>query len=127
MKITKEKLLENEYSMNHEWLVTNGIGGFASSTLCGLNTRKYHALLVAAIGNSRERRVILSKVNESAEIDGKAYSISTNECPNYLEDGYVRQECFEKDLLPEWTFSVHNSVINKKVALIHKKDRKSVV
>ena len=122
MKITKEKLLENEYSMNHEWLVTNGIGGFASSTLCGLNTRKYHALLVAAIGNSRERRVILSKVNESAEIDGKTYSISTNECPNYLEDGYVRQECFEKDLLPEWTFSVHNSVINKKVALIHEKN-----
>lgn len=122
MKITKEKLLKNEYSMNHEWLVTNGIGGFASSTLCGLNTRKYHALLVAAIGDSRERRVILSKVNESAEIEGKTYSISTNECPNYLEDGYVRQECFEKEWLPEWTYNVHNSVINKKFALLHKKN-----
>lgn len=122
MKITKEKLLENEYSMKHEWLVTNGIGGFASSTICGLNTRKYHALLVAAIGKSGERRVILSKINEVAEINGKAYTISTNECPNYLENGYVRQECFLKELLPEWLFTIHNSTVQKKISMAYGKN-----
>lgn len=119
MKITKEKLLKDGYSMKREWIITNGIGGFASSTLCGLNTRKYHASLVAALGPSRERKVILSKINESVEIRGNTYPISTNECPSYLEEGYLRQESFEKELLPTWEYKVQDVTIKKKISLVH--------
>ncbi|MBQ9267613.1 MAG: glycogen debranching enzyme family protein [Clostridia bacterium] len=118
-KFTKEELLQNEFSKTHEWLLTNGIGGFAMSTLCGLNTRKYHGLLVAACGKTRERRLILSKLNEALEIDGKSYSLATNECPGYLEDGYVRQDGFSKIFLPSFTYSVKDVLVKKKVALVH--------
>ena len=48
MKFAKESLkLEN--SLSKEWIITNGIGGYASSTIIGANTRKYHGLLVAPI------------------------------------------------------------------------------
>lgn len=118
-KFTKEELLSNEYSKNHEWLITNGLGGYAMSSLCGLNTRKYHGLLIAAIGESRERRLILSKVNETVEINGRSYSLSTNECPGYIEDGFVRQETFEKELLPIFEYRAKDVMIKKKISLIN--------
>ena len=59
MKIAKEKLnLEN--ALDKEWVITNGIGGYASSTIIGANTRKYHGLLVAPVMPPAKRKVILS-------------------------------------------------------------------
>ena len=58
MDITKDNFEEN---IKHEWLITNGIGGYASSTICGCNTRKYHGLLVAALGSSRRKIFMLVK------------------------------------------------------------------
>ena len=54
-----------------EWVITNGIGGFASSTDMGLNTRRYHGLLIAACNPPGLRKLILSKVDESIELNGK--------------------------------------------------------
>ena len=95
MKITKEKF---EDVIKNEWLLTNGIGGFSCSTISNCNTRKYHGLLIAALGNSGERFLCLSKLNESLLIRGSEYSFSTNECHNYIEKGYQYQEFFEKNL-----------------------------
>ena len=53
-----------------EWLETNGLGGFASSTIIGLNTRRYHALLTAATNPPVGRLVLLSKLEETLVIDG---------------------------------------------------------
>lgn len=126
-KFTKEELLKDEFSKRHEWLITNGIGGYASSTLCGLNTRKYHALLIAAIGESRERRLILSKVNELIEVNGKSYTISTNECPDYIEDGFVRQESFQKELLPVFEYKVKDISIKKKITLVNGENKVGIL
>ena len=63
MRITKDKIENFDISSRKEWITTNGIGGFASSTVIGLNTRKYHALLVAALGATGDRYVVLSKLN----------------------------------------------------------------
>src|SRR5215467_6112488 len=52
-----------------EWLETNGIGGFASSTIVGLNTRRYHGLLVAATKPPVGRMVLLSKIEETLVVD----------------------------------------------------------
>ena len=63
MKFAKESLkLEN--SLSKEWIITNGIGGYASSTIIGANTRKYHGLLVAPIIPPAKRTMILSKIDE---------------------------------------------------------------
>ena len=68
MEFTKEDLnLEN--GLEKEWLITNGIGGYSSSTIIGANTRKYHGLLVAPLTPPARRFLILSKLDESIKIN----------------------------------------------------------
>lgn len=116
---TKEISSTYEKNLKNEWLLTNGIGGFSSSTLVCANTRKYHGLLVAALGNHLDRYLVLSKVNEYVEIKNNKYSISTNECHHYIEKGYVYQEVFEKKLLPEFLFNVEGVQVVKKIAMVY--------
>ena len=61
-----------EAALGREWLETNGLGGFASSTIIGLNTRRYHGLLVAATKPPVGRVVMLSKLEETLFIDRPA-------------------------------------------------------
>ena len=68
MKYENESLsLEN--GLDKEWIITNGIGGYSSSTIIGANTRKYHGLLVAPLMPPGNRQLILSKVDEALEIE----------------------------------------------------------
>ena len=95
MKYTNENLnLEN--GLKKEWIITNGIGGYSSSTIIGANTRKYHGLLVAPLNPPANRYVILSKLDESIEIRGRKYDLYTNICESYISHGYQYQEEFEK-------------------------------
>ena len=64
-----------------EWLETNGLGGFASSTIIGANTRRQHGLLIASLRPPVERHVLLSKLEERVVIDGHESSICTNLYP----------------------------------------------
>ena len=59
-----------DQAAQREWLETNGIGGFASSTIVGMNTRRYHGLLVAALKPPVDRYVLLSKLEETLIVDG---------------------------------------------------------
>jgi predicted glycogen debranching enzyme len=96
-----------ECALNIEWLVTNGLGGYASSTIVGANTRRYHGLLVAAPTSPRERLVLLSKLDEEVESDGVPYYLGTNEyTPATIHPcGFVHLEEFRlEDGLPVWTF-----------------------
>ena len=69
----KDLLLEN--GITKEWIITNGIGGYSSSTIIGANTRKYHGLLVAPLMPPASRHLILSKIDESIEINEKKYNL----------------------------------------------------
>ena len=60
-----------------EWLVTNGIGGFASGTIAGLPTRRYHGLLVAALDPPLGRTMLVSHFEETVEYDGRRFELST--------------------------------------------------
>ena len=82
----EETLLEKDISK--EWLITNGIGGYASSTIIGCNTRKYHGLLVAPLNPPALRYVILSKIDESIEFNDNKYNLYTNMCKNSISEGY---------------------------------------
>lgn len=70
MQFTKESL-NLEEGLNKEWILTNGIGGFSSSTIIGANTRKYHGLLIAPLMPPAKRFLVLSKLDESIEIRNK--------------------------------------------------------
>ena len=83
MKYENENL-SLEKGLDKEWIITNGIGGYSSSTIIGANTRKYHGLLVAPIMPPGNRQLILSKIDEALEIEGKTYNLYTNVCKNNI-------------------------------------------
>ncbi len=64
-----------------EWLLTNGLGGYASATLCGMLTRRYHGLLVAALQPPGNRHVLVAKLEETLHREGQAVPMATNEYP----------------------------------------------
>lgn len=68
-------------ALRREWVETNGIGGFASGTINGCNTRRYHGLLVAAVKPPVGRFVLLSKLEETLAVNGRAYELGTNRYP----------------------------------------------
>ena len=72
IQFTKETCGDLDAALRREWLETNGLGGFASSTIIGLNTRRYHGLLVAATKPPVGRVVMLSKLEETLLIEGQA-------------------------------------------------------
>ena len=121
MKFAKENLnLEN--AIDKEWIITNGIGGFASSTIIGANTRKYHGLLVAPIIPPARRTLILSKLDESIEIDGRKYDLFTNVGKCYISQGFKYQESFEKEYMPTFTYKVEGIEITKTICMEHFKN-----
>ena len=72
-------------SLSKEWLITNGIGGYASSSICGANTRKYHGLLVASLNPPTNRRVLLSKIEETIIGENQEdIRLSTNQYPEKI-------------------------------------------
>ena len=106
-----------------EWIITNGIGGYASSTSKGgLNERRYHGLLIASLHPPRERTLILSKVDESIEINGKIINLYTNDVDGKITDGYKYQTLFEKDIIPVYTYNVNGIIIEKSIVMIYGKN-----
>ncbi len=122
MKKLDKKELNLEEGLKKEWIITNGIGGYASSTVIGCNTRKYHGLLVAPFSAPGRRRVILSKVDESIEVDGVNYNLYTNISNNYISEGYKLQESFEKDNIPIFTYQIKDIEIKKIICMDYGKN-----
>jgi predicted glycogen debranching enzyme len=103
--------------MSKEWIVTNGIGGYASSTLSGTNTRKYHGILVAALNPPTNRHVLVSKVEEEILIDGKGPKLlATNQYPGSIfPEGYKHLENFKRSPLPTFVFKAEHCWLEKTV------------
>src|SRR4051794_38855866 len=102
-----EDCAQLETSSRREWLETNGLGGFASSTVAGLNSRRYHGLLVAAVRPPTKRIVLLSKLEEVLVVGEERFELSTNLYqPGVVSpQGYKFQTNFRLDPFPIFTFS----------------------
>ena len=121
MKFGKETLnLEN--GLNKEWIITNGIGGYASSTIIGANTRRYHGLLVAPVAPPARRRLVLSKLDETLEVDGKRHDLYTNIGKQYISQGYKYLESFNKKVLPIFKYKVEDVEISKNICMQYGKN-----
>ena len=121
MRYDKDDLsLEN--GLKREWIITNGIGGYSSSTIIGANTRKYHGLLVASTLPPGNRQLILSKLDESIEIQGKSYNLYTNVCKDFVSDGYKNLVSFEKEYIPIFTYKIEDVIIKKFICMEYGKN-----
>lgn len=121
MKLMLKKL-DFKDAVNKEWIITNGLGGFASSTIIGANTRKYHGLLVAPLNPPAQRCMLVSKVDESIEIDGVDYKLYTNMCRNYISEGYKYQISFEKEEVPVFKYLLDGIEIEKSICMEYRKN-----
>lgn len=100
--------------VRREWLITNGIGGFASSSVIGANTRSYHGLLIAAMQPPVDRQVLWSKVEEEVTVGGSTYQLSTNQYRDKLHpSGYHHLASFTQNPFPTWTYSVGGVILRK--------------
>src|ERR1700719_4559152 len=96
-----------ESALRREWLETNGLGGFASSTIIGLNTRRYHGLLVAATKPPLGRWVLLSKLEETLFIDERRFDLSANRYPGVVHpQGFRHLKEFRLNPFPDFRYEV---------------------
>jgi len=103
-----------------EWLESNGLGGFASSTITGLNTRRYHGLLVAATKPPVGRIVMLSKLEETLSIDGQGFELSANRYPGVVHpQGFRYLTQFRLNPFPVFTYEIEGIEIEKTVFMIY--------
>ena len=122
MKLSK-KQLSVEDGITKEWVITNGIGGFASQSVLGINTRKYHGLLIAPLMPPARRYVILSKIDESIEINEKEEILYSNICKNYISEGYKKLESFEKVYIPIFNYQTEDGIkIEKQISMVYGKN-----
>ena len=101
-----------------EWLCTNGIGGFASGTVAGLLTRRYHGLLVAALNPPLGRTVLVTKLDETVEYDALRRPLFSNRWSggNVDPHGYVDIETFRLEgTTPVWTFALADALLEKRI------------
>ncbi len=119
IKLDQESCRNLETALSREWLETNGIGGFSSSTIVGLNTRRYHGLLTAATKPPVGRLVLLSKLEETLIVDGQRYELSANQYPGAVHpQGFEYQTGFRLDPFPRFTYEIQGVRVEKSVFMV---------
>ena len=81
IQVDREITQDFERAIGLEWLETNGLGGWAGTTVAGAHSRRYHGLLVAATEPPAERTVLLSRLDETLHVEGATYELSCNQFP----------------------------------------------
>jgi predicted glycogen debranching enzyme len=128
MDLPRIHLEQNDFSdfdeaLRREWLVTNGIGGYASSTILGINTRKYHGLLVAAFNPPVDRWVLLAKLDEEIRIGNETYLLGANEFKHGINsEGYHFLQEFTLNPFPTYVYDVHGVRLQKTIFMPHGKN-----
>jgi len=118
-----EKLSNFEDAIRKEWIVTNGLGGYASSTVLGINTRKYHGLLVAAFHPPRDRRVCLAKLDEEISIGNNVYPLGSNEFQNGIfPQGYLFLKEFSISPFPRYVYTLRGIEVRKTIFMPYEKN-----
>ncbi len=105
-----------ERSKHLEWIITNGLGGYASSTIIGANTRAYHGLLVASLKPPMSRMLLLSKLEEEVDIDGTKFPLSVNKYRGAIHpEGHHHLRQFRLKDFPTFTYELGDAIVEKKV------------
>ena len=123
LRISFQQPLDLELQLTREWLVSNGLGGYASGTVAGVNTRRYHGLLVAALKPPVQRSVLLAELEEWAFIPGSDPApLSAQEYwdGTLFPDGYRQLEQVETDgMLPRFRWRFVGRLLEKAIWMEH--------
>lgn len=109
---------ELEQAEQREWLITNGIGGFASGTVSGNLTRRYHGLLLAALHPPVGRTQLVARLDETARYDGLEVPLATNRWLSGAVEpkGHTNIESFRLDgTTPVWRFAIGDALLEKRI------------
>ena|SRR5258706_107935 len=102
---TPDQLHDFNFACSLEWLETNKLGGYASSTVSGAHTRRYHGLLVASKHPPVGRMVVLSKLDETIITSKDRFELSANRYPGVVHpQGFKLLKSFRRDLFPEFVY-----------------------
>jgi len=107
-----------EIAEKREWLITNGIGGYASGTVSGNLTRRYHGLLLAALKPPVGRTQLVAKLEETAQYGGSDFALGTNRWASGAVEpkGYLNIESFHLEgTMPVWRFAFSDALLEKRV------------
>ena len=108
MTIDSRRCQDLDRALNLEWLETNGRGGFASGTVAGANVRRYHALLLVARRPPVDRVVLVNHLEESVEVGGQSFPLSTNLYNGAVHpEGYRYCDGFSAVPWPTWRYAAH--------------------
>jgi predicted glycogen debranching enzyme len=118
-ELGREVLADFPRATSHEWLESNGLGGWASSSVVGAHTRRYHGLLVAATEPPAGRRVLLSRLDETLRLGDRTWELSCNAFPGAIHPrGHELLTRFEKGLFPVWEYAGGAFRLRKTIAAI---------
>jgi predicted glycogen debranching enzyme len=121
--LTKDRsvLQDFEKATQYEWLETNGLGGWAGSTIIGANTRRYHGLLVAATVPPAERTALVSKLDETIVTGDKRIELGCNEYQGGVihPAGNTYINSFTRELFPQWEYEAEGFQLKKTIGMIH--------
>lgn len=116
----KDELKDYAFASNLEWLETNGLGGYSSSSVAGSNTRRYHGVLVAATTPPVGRLVVLSKLEETLVVKDQRFELSANQYPGAVHPkGFQYLKSFTRDLFPEFVYEAGGVEMKKTISAIH--------
>jgi len=123
LRLSREKLAQFEDVIKTEWLITNGLGSYASSTVLGVNTRKYHGLLIAALNPPGNRRICVARLDEEVSIRNNTYPLSSHEFQNGIfPKGHLFLEEFSISPFPKFVYAVQGVEIRKTVFMPYEKN-----
>jgi predicted glycogen debranching enzyme len=101
-----------------EWLVTNGLGGYACGTVAGANTRRYHGFLMASLAPPVDRTLLVAKIDVTVEYRGRSYGLSPNEFEGGAVDpkGFIHIESFSvPDGIPTWRYALADALLEQQI------------
>jgi predicted glycogen debranching enzyme len=111
-----------DISAHREWLVTNGLGGYAMGTVSGIRTRCYHGLLVAALDPPLGRTLLVAQTDETVTVDGTDYALAAHRWTDGTVDprGFIHLDRFHLEgSVPVWTYAVGDALLEKRVWMEH--------
>ncbi len=124
----RDVLSDVNEALGREWIVTNGLGGYASSTVLGINTRKYHGLLVAALNPPINRWVLLTKLDEELKIGTETYTLGANEFHDVIHPkGHRFLSNFVLSPLPTYKYAVEGVKVQKTVFMPYLKNATAAI
>lgn len=126
--LASDVLGDFDAACEYEWLEPNGLGGWASSTVIGAHTRRYHGLLVAATRPPTGRMVLLSRLDETVVQDGDRHQLAASRFAGSVHpEGHRLLESFERDLFPVWTYVADGFRLRKTIVAVHGRNTTLVV